>query len=521
VEGSLTGLTYFACALLIASYSWDRFNTPASNRSSTRRALYWSSFFGYLACALALFAMLAALLQVGAWRSALLGHEDDPGLPAPLMATLALTALLPSVPLLKRLDARILAAFHEWGEIPAEARRLAAEMTSKPLSVTDADVAELRTSYEDGSYGDALGDQLVSSGESGLQRSRLRLTRLLKLFDTVTRLAREENYGTFYDEADQEYAALKQHTGDFLRRSAVSLALAARLQCLETQEVYEDLVRERRQAFAQACEQAFAELALFLARAVLRSEVTERDILARLRQIGFQADPVTLPEFPIDSLTALGLGVFAYLAGLSLFFSHVPSVSQQTPGMFVMTLKIGLIRIVTVGMTIWLLQRYGFFRRGPNGSPRYFAYFLCGVIASVVSLLISLPFHVQDADLLAGLQSDAAPVVLSGMLCAVLAFCCDDGLHVIQSAARRRLFEALACGSVVLAGEALIYFDDLFAFPITGWMVASWFALPCLMAMAIGYFVPHIYRAAREAVAARREEPPALVPGGAAAVHVS
>ena len=34
-------LAYLACGGLIILYSWDRFNTPASNRSSTRQALYW------------------------------------------------------------------------------------------------------------------------------------------------------------------------------------------------------------------------------------------------------------------------------------------------------------------------------------------------------------------------------------------------------------------------------------------------------------------------------------------------
>jgi hypothetical protein len=47
-----SGLAYIACAILVATYAWDRFNTPTSNRSSTRQTLYWKSCIGYVASAL-------------------------------------------------------------------------------------------------------------------------------------------------------------------------------------------------------------------------------------------------------------------------------------------------------------------------------------------------------------------------------------------------------------------------------------------------------------------------------------
>jgi hypothetical protein len=113
-------LAYPACGLLILVYAWGRFNTPPSNRSSTRQALYWWSGVGYAISALVLFAGLSSLLQAGNWRTALLGPADQPSLPAPLIATLAMTTLLPSIPVLKRLDEWLLSVFLDWAEIPAE-----------------------------------------------------------------------------------------------------------------------------------------------------------------------------------------------------------------------------------------------------------------------------------------------------------------------------------------------------------------------------------------------------------------
>jgi len=504
---SPTGLAYLMCAALIAAYAWERFNTPATNRSSTRQTLYWSAFAGYLVCALTLFAALSMLLQISAWRTALLGGSDKPSLPAPLIATLALTTLLPSVPLLKRLDASLLALFHDWGEIPAEVKRRAAAMTTHSFSVTELDVAALREAYGDGSYGEALAEQLRSLGADGIERSRLRFTRVVKLYDRVTKLAGEDSYAKFFDEAAAEYDELNRQVGEFLRRSTTSLALAARLQASESVAAYEELMQERRVAFAQACKETFNRLALFLARAVLRSEPTEAAIVGRLRAIGFEAEPITLPAFPIDSLTALALGVFVYLAGLGIFFAHLPSVPQQSGNWFTMAFKIALVRMVTVGMTVWLLQRYPFFRRAPGASPRYFAYFVCGIVASAVSLCIVLPFHLTDDDFVQGIRADIAPVVLSGVLCIALALCCDDWQNDAAPPVSLRLLEAAGCGAVMALGAALVYFSGWLQLPVSGVLLAAWFVLPSLLATAIGGFVPHIYRSARHAASARREGP--------------
>ena len=102
---------------------------------------------------------------------------------------------------------------------------------------------------------------------------------------------------------------------NFLHRAAASLALDARLRAIENAAVFEELARERREAFAQSCRDIFRELTLFLARAVLRSETSEKGIVRRLREAGFTAaEPMNLPRFPINSLTVLALALFLYLA---------------------------------------------------------------------------------------------------------------------------------------------------------------------------------------------------------------
>ena len=179
-------VAYAFSGLLVATYAWTRFNTPAptryatpemakasqlidrfnastSIRCSTRQALYRWSCCGYTLAALMLFICLSMVLKAGPWRDFLLGPKDNPSLPAPLIATLAMTTLMSSIPVLQRLDAWLLACFHNWAGIPAEVRRRAAAISTEHLTITEFDVAELRERYGDDSYGDTLARHLRAS----------------------------------------------------------------------------------------------------------------------------------------------------------------------------------------------------------------------------------------------------------------------------------------------------------------------------------------------------------------------
>ena len=323
-------IAYPACGLLILVYAWGRFNTPPSNRSSTRQTLYWWSGAGYVLSALMMFAALSSLLQVSNWRTAILGPANQPSLPAPLIATLAMTTLLPSIPILKRLDEWLLSVFLDWAEIPAEVKRRAAAMMPRNFEVTEKDVAELRETYGDEGDGHAWARHLRDRRGDGLELSQYRFTRVVKLYDSIRRLAGEPRYSRFFAEAEDEFAELDRRTAEFLRRAAASLTLADRQYAVDEGAAFDELVVERREEFAQRCREIFSELALFLARAVLRSEGSERDIVRALRDAGFSAaEPMNLPHFPIDSLTALAVALFLYLLLGGWMFAHVAGVTRE------------------------------------------------------------------------------------------------------------------------------------------------------------------------------------------------
>ena len=504
-------LTYATCGLLIIAYAWARFNTPPSNRSSTRQALYWSSAIGYVLSALALFATLAILLNAGPWRKLLLGPADDPALPAPLIATLAMTTLLPVVPTLKRIDEWFLSIFLDWAEIPGEIRRRAATMTLENFSVTKEDVVALRQSYTEAGYGDTLAHHLRRRGTEGLEVSQQRLTRIVKLYDRVCKLANEPRYRHFFAETASEFDELDRTTSGFLRRAATSLTLAERVRTAETAATYDELVQERREEFANNCRDTFRLLALFLARAVLRSESSEMGIVRRLRAVGFDAaEPMNLPRFPIHSLTVLALAIFVYLLVAVVFFDRLMGSPQlhQISGLMI-AVKVAAVRLGTIGLTVWLMQRYSFFRREPGDPPRFFAYVLNGLIAAGAAAGISVLFHLGNPDLLP--IGDLPLILLSFMLCTALALCCDDWVEEKIPPVWLRVVEATGCAAAMALGMAFVvtYLSGGLPFSadqLIGSKLVMLFVFPSAMAFVIGGCVPHIYRSARRAATARRAE---------------
>src|SRR4051794_3815217 len=264
----LNMLSYGGCAVLIALYAWERFNTPSSNRYSTLRGLYWSSCVGYVCSALLLFAALSLLLEAPAWRT-LLSLNGKESMPAPFIATLALTTLLQSVPYLKQVDRRLLSAFQELGAIPAEVRRRAAAMMPSSFAVSAAAVTTLRDRYE-GGYGEHFPDHLRDQGISGFEKSQLRFTRVAVLYDRILQLATETRYERFFAENESEFDALKERMQAFMRRAVKSLDSIARAggssqpgkrSAIVNDEVYQELMAEWHERFAADCREHFIVLA--------------------------------------------------------------------------------------------------------------------------------------------------------------------------------------------------------------------------------------------------------------------
>jgi hypothetical protein len=145
-------------------------------------------------------------------------------------------------------------------------------MTPRTFSVTPDDVVRLQDLYRDSAYGETLAGHLRAPGADGVELLEYRFTQVVKLYDGIQHLAPETLYSAFFSSTSEQFDELEKRMALFLTNSAASLTLAARVQGLDNQPAYADLIREKRETFAQSCRAMFNELALFLAGALLRSD---------------------------------------------------------------------------------------------------------------------------------------------------------------------------------------------------------------------------------------------------------
>jgi hypothetical protein len=101
------------------------------------------------------------------------------------------------------------------------------------------------------------------------------------------------------------------------------------------------------------------------------------------------------------------------------------------------------------------------------------------------------------------------PSHLSFPLCTAVALCGDDWVEGTAPPAWLRFAEAPGCTSVMALSIALLYFGDMLTFragALTARALGLLIVLPSGLALVIGGYVPHIYRTARRAAMARRDE---------------
>ena len=78
------------------------------------------------------------------------------------------------------------------------------------------------------------------------------------------------------------------------------------------------------------------------------------------------------------------------------------------------------------------------------------------------TIAVCLPFALADSTgIVASMRSNLSIVALSGILCGVVALCCDNWPQDGLAPRRLRIYEAAACAAVMVFGTSFIYFAGM------------------------------------------------------------
>lgn len=530
--------TYVICIASVAIYAQRRLATPMSNRASTRAQLYRQAERGYVACTLTLFIVLSAALQLAAMRQLLVGLklngipqlEGIAMLPAPLLATVLLTIFLPNVFLVRDVDGWLLNFFKSRANIPQELRCRADRLTPQVFQVAPEELRGIRRLIEEEALPEQLRGHLAAERGSGLQLSRYRLTRVLKLFGIVRALERDARCNRLFFSYAAEWRAVQGELREFCDRAATGLEEARKLHERVLPGEYESLMADRRESFGETSKLIFGKLAQLAAGAVLTSEATEHGIGERFRAMGFAvADEAERTDFPLRSLTGLALALLLFLVVTDLVLRRMhllPEIADlRSPvGDSARPVFIVLSHAITIGVTVWLVQRYPALQRQAGGRLRWDIYLLCGLLgAAVLAAMWLCLFLLRYSEF--PRTGDEWNMLLAvgamvGSLCGAVACFCDISDECWPRALPRRATEGVGClafmalvATLLLPGLPPEVGAKLAQSPGLG---AVMVLLPASVAFIVGSFVPHICRAERAFARQRSDQDTRLLEAGPA-----
>lgn len=498
-----TNVQWLLGAFLVFVYAQSRFNTPPSNRSSTTNGRYYFAAFSYLLALSLLFILLGGALTefpdiMVLLNSGANGSKDIPKeLPGPLLATLLLTTLLPNSPILMNIDERFRRFFQEMGNIPWGAGRLSGKMRRVAVQVPAGLHEDIRHQLPD--FNQA---SIRFEADDTVEHF---WTKLTSLYVQIKAWPDLKNYDRFVASSSEDFKRI-QTTYERLRPRALKCFTLA----CSAQGDRADPVTECLNHLQEQLEDFFRQISEFIARGVLRCELTRKGREERLKDMGFvhlarESDPLTA-----NQTVTIGMAAFLIiLTGMLLGPLLLQVEGGQRPAAhraLLIAAMVGTIYAVSIVASIHPKTTWSFANIKKTGQAPTLAYLLSGCIAVALGLIVSITFkflyHQSFVTALRDLQVTYPFFLLAFVLAFTTAVLADD-YSLREEAEPRwlRWLEGAILAAVMAAASALVFLmlsgienvadrEIPVPRPPLGVLIGN----GCLIGFSVGAWVPHWYR---------------------------
>lgn len=488
-----------SCALVVALYAMQRYDTPETNRLSTTRRLFLASGAGYVAASLLVYALLTGVvLKPGMLQ--LFGFQEVTKLLAqytapPVLAAVVLTTLLPQAPVLKRVDAVLLEWFQKLGRIPSGVSHLADALTLERITLTGSDLDLSRDWItREGDVPNDLATRLATDSPTTTQG---RFTALLVMHRSIEALGAELSYKPYFKKHAEAWRQLRNRFHVFAAQSQAFFVLFDQLGPRAEDEASGDALKQARACYLAMGEEARGAMAEFLARALMAVEPSSAGVAQRLRRLGF-AEEIVCPRPPVGAFVFVGTMLVVALLGMVCL---MPPPGDAVSGP-VVALVIGVTQTCALLFATLPKASWAAFRRKPDGSLPYLGWLAAAAAAGAVALLIERGVIVlAQRNWADALPTDEFPLSPAAFMAAgvalVVSILCDVDLKLKRL---RRLTEGVLVGMAMMFCIALCI-GLLKTPPSTKNAAPHWwfpFAFSFSLGFVAGAIAPHLYRAARE-----------------------
>jgi hypothetical protein len=292
--------------VLVTGFAWARFAAPGiAQVATTQMQFYWSRA-AYVLAALACYAVLAKALAASIVFAELAGGSA----PSPYVAALLMTTLLPHFPGIAAIDRAVLRLFHALGSMPVELARLAETLEHAPYVAPGRFQRAIVEYVHASGWPPALVDELrFVDGDS----ARARFTRNLSLYVEIQHLKASPRFRRFFAEFAAETEAFEREFAKFAAQSAAFFAFSSSVPA-DRQRALAALTEARR-TFKSQCADVNRLLALFLARALLKSSWASSDVDEHLKNLGFATVATRSPGLPpLSTFATIGVYIVVMCA---------------------------------------------------------------------------------------------------------------------------------------------------------------------------------------------------------------
>lgn len=442
---------------LVGLYATDRFNTPASNRSSTTAARYYTAAALYLGVATGVYALLLFGFPqlANQWAPTVIeGLPWAKDLSAPLLVALLLTVSLPRVPILSNIDEWIRKNLQHMAAIPYEVRRLSAALRKAPFHVPAERQEEIRSGMLEEGFQAA--DILFLEGPAP-QSLWTKVTALMKSQEDWESHPR---FSGFVASFSTELEALRTRYKHLTPKARNCFRLIRDHSPGPRDGQTDDAVSQFQADFVEQARELMHSMYDFISRGVLQCKLTHGARCEQMESLGFKVC-IPRPQLTVNELVALFMGVT-----LVLIFGFVLRQSEgqaaSLPQLFLRAITISVIYCVAIWWALFPKERWACARRKAGDIRPVACYLLSALLASGTGLTISLMIKLVTLQAFpkAWQQfSQAWPWTLMTFATAFLtAWLTDDQPTAGWTASRLRWLEGLGQAVVMMGTVCIVHF---------------------------------------------------------------
>lgn len=364
-------------ASFIALYSYHRFNTPYTNRSSTTALRYHLGAAVYALLIVSVYLVLSHI-QLSERVEGLLSSSQEGLLRDPLLLALLLTVLLPQAPWLASLDNWLREKCKRLAAIPYEVRRLSAELRRAPFEPS----ADIRAAVRHRLLERGFEEEEVRLEEGeGPQGLWLKATALMV---ELQQWESEPRFAGFLNRFSDDWQGLRSEFNGLVPKAKRCFQLLGDAASAPSDATVVKMAAEYRSNLMNEVRRLLAELYEFISRGVLQCQLTRATRLQQLSKLGFQRSHQ--PTLSRDSLVAVFLMVVPVI-GASLLVGQKDFTTALTRAP-----QYALTYVVAVICALWArhLKRPAVGEDPLWAHRPWFAYLVAGVVAVAGSAVINL-----------------------------------------------------------------------------------------------------------------------------------